>query len=471
MKKLLFLVATVIVLYACNNEPKPDYAIISGKIENPKDSIMKLYSQFSFEVEKEIKLNEDGSFKDSIEIEKNNLFVLRQARTMTELFLDGKTAINLEFDAEDYRNTISISGDNIAPTQYFIDKNKATSKVEGFSGNESYKKEEKEFKEIHQKVKNIEEDLLFNYAGLTEEFKQREKKAINYSYLGTLSNYESYHTYYAKKKDFKVSDGFLAELKSVDLNNESDFLYSASYRGLVTSKVREESSSLIEKDSLARDIAMLQTISKVENPIIKNSLLYDQAKYGIIYTKDLEDFYAVFSEHSTDESNNKIIKESYTNLKKLAKGSKSPQFKDYENYVGGTTSLSDLKGDYVSIDVWATWCGPCIAEIPSLKKVEKQFHDEDIQFLSISIDNKEDREKWKKMIGEKELGGMQLFADNAWESKFITDYMIKGIPRFILLDKEGNIIDANAPRPSDKKLVNVLNNLNANSKGDLKLQP
>ena len=56
--------------------------------------------------------------------------------------------------------------------------------------------------------------------------------------------------------------------------------------------------------------------------------------------------------------------------------------------------------------------------------------------------------------------GMQLMADNNWNSKFITEYMIKGIPRFILLDKDLNIISANAPRPSDEKLVTILNDLN-----------
>ena len=63
------------------------------------------------------------------------------------------------------------------------------------------------------------------------------------------------------------------------------------------------------------------------------------------------------------------------------------------------------------------------------------------------------------MIVDKELGGMQLFADKDWESQFVQDYMIKGIPRFILIDPQGNIINANAPRPSSKKLVETLESL------------
>ena len=150
------------------------------------------------------------------------------------------------------------------------------------------------------------------------------------------------------------------------------------------------------------------------------------------------------------------------------KGSPSPAFVNYENYAGGNMSLGDLKGKYVYIDIWATWCGPCKAEIPSLKKVEKQFEGKNIEFVSISVDEgrgyKGDAaaayQGWKKMIADKALGGIQLMADNGFKSAFIQDYKIQGIPRFILIDPEGNIVNADAPRPSNPALVTLLNGLN-----------
>lgn len=144
---------------------------------------------------------------------------------------------------------------------------------------------------------------------------------------------------------------------------------------------------------------------------------------------------------------------------KLITGVASPTFEGYENYTGGETSLEDLKGKYVYVDVWATWCGPCKAEIPFLKKVESAYHGKNIEFVSISVDDPKDYDTWRQMIAEKELGGIQLFADNKWESDFVQDYKINGIPRFILIDPEGNIVNANAPRPSDEKLINLLESL------------
>ena len=140
----------------------------------------------------------------------------------------------------------------------------------------------------------------------------------------------------------------------------------------------------------------------------------------------------------------------------LSVGTPSPVFEDYENYKGGKTSLSDLKGKYVYVDVWATWCGPCKAEIPSLKELEKKYQGKSIHFVSISIDDDRSHggswdkahEDWKAMVADKELGGIQVFADNDWKSEFVQAYKINGIPRFILIDPAGNIVAADAPRPS-----------------------
>lgn len=146
----------------------------------------------------------------------------------------------------------------------------------------------------------------------------------------------------------------------------------------------------------------------------------------------------------------------HQNAVKLAKGAVSPVFENYENFAGGTTSLSDLKGKFVYIDIWATWCGPCKREIPNLKALEKDFHGKNIEFVSISVDNVDGRRgshaSWLEMVKEKELGGVQLFADKDFNSEFIQEYGINSIPRFILIDPEGNIVDSNAMRPSDPKV-------------------
>ena len=146
----------------------------------------------------------------------------------------------------------------------------------------------------------------------------------------------------------------------------------------------------------------------------------------------------------------------HSSLTSLVKGKSSPVFENYENFAGGTTSLSDLKGKYVYLDIWATWCGPCKREIPHLKALEEAFKGKNIEFVSISVDNIDGRrgshDSWLSMVKKEQLGGIQLFADKDFKSDFIQAYNINSIPRFILVDPNGNIVDANAKRPSDPQI-------------------
>ncbi len=151
----------------------------------------------------------------------------------------------------------------------------------------------------------------------------------------------------------------------------------------------------------------------------------------------------------------------------LGKGKASPKFANYLNYKGGKTSLNDLKGKYVYVDVWATWCGPCKQQIPFLAKIEKEYHGKNIEFVSISVDDArrnqgswdKAKDKWRKMIKDKKMGGMQLFADRGFQSEFIKAYGITSIPRFLLIDPQGNIVNSNAPRPSQPQLKTLLDGL------------
>jgi len=180
-------------------------------------------------------------------------------------------------------------------------------------------------------------------------------------------------------------------------------------------------------------------------------------------SKKLDPVFVDLQSKSIDANYNEVVKYYKKNYEANLAKSKlnntiSPTF-NYENHKGGTTKLEDLKGKYVYIDVWATWCGPCRAEIPSLKKVEEKYQDKNIAFVSISVDVDKDHEKWKNFVADKQLGGIQLFADKNWKSDFMMSYGINSIPRFILIDPNGKIVKSDAARPSDPELQKQLDAL------------
>jgi len=142
----------------------------------------------------------------------------------------------------------------------------------------------------------------------------------------------------------------------------------------------------------------------------------------------------------------------YNDVSRLWKGNPSPKFVNYEHANGDSVSLEDFRGSYIFIDVWATWCSPCKKEIPFLVQLEEEYHGKNIKFISISIDRLKDKEKWRQMVVEKELKGTHLIANNDFDSDFISAYEIFGVPRFILIDPNGNIITAKAPYPSSEQI-------------------
>lgn len=152
------------------------------------------------------------------------------------------------------------------------------------------------------------------------------------------------------------------------------------------------------------------------------------------------------------------IKKIYSNTITYANNSPAPEF-SFKDGLDHSVSLKSLHGKFVYIDVWATWCGPCKAEMPSLKELEAAYKGKNIEFVSISVDKQLDKNLWKEFVKNNSLKGIQLISDNAFETAFVEKMNINSIPRFILIDPAGKLIAADAMRPSNKELKPFLDKL------------
>ena len=101
----------------------------------------------------------------------------------------------------------------------------------------------------------------------------------------------------------------------------------------------------------------------------------------------------------------------------------------------------------------------CKAEIPHIQKLEKEFHGKDIEFVSVSVDKSKDKDKWKTFVKDNHLTGIQLIVDNAFSSEITKEYGVNSIPRFLLFDQKGKVIDIDAKRPSNPELKTQLEQL------------
>jgi thiol-disulfide isomerase/thioredoxin len=123
-----------------------------------------------------------------------------------------------------------------------------------------------------------------------------------------------------------------------------------------------------------------------------------------------------------------------------------------------TFDFTKYKGKVVYVDFWASWCGPCRGEFPYSKKMHEELSEKDKQkivFLYISIDDA--AENWKNAVEKLGLKDFENgFSTGGWSSEVVRKYKITGIPRYMIIDKQGNIVKSDAKRPSNPETISDL---------------
>tara|TARA_B100000780_G_scaffold126567_1_gene88735 strand:- start:6853 stop:7878 length:1026 start_codon:yes stop_codon:yes gene_type:complete len=339
MKVLAIFLFSISILVSCVSK-STDYATITGRLENNKDSLITIGGRNG--IIKTIKINTDGTFKDTLKVNKVDIYTFQTSRSKrAPIYLKNGFNINLTGDSEKFMSSFKYSGNGSDNSNYIL------SQIA-----------------MSQSIGNPELILKLD----KQSFDRKVARL---------------------KKDF---DSILNLYKNLD--------------------------SALSLDAVKQSEKMVTYFQRAYSDNLKTSI-----------------------------------------------GSTSPTFSDYMDYNGGKKSLNSFLGKYVYIDVWATWCGPCIQQIPSLEKLMKEYKNKNIEFISISTDDQRRNggswdaaeKKWRSFIKKRQMGGTQLWIGK--DNSFQQAYKINSIPRFILIDPKGNIVDANAPRPSDPRLKSLFTSL------------
>ena len=169
---------------------------------------------------------------------------------------------------------------------------------------------------------------------------------------------------------------------------------------------------------------------------------------------NMEEVYKLYSSISTNPEARASADTLYTHYKKLKKGEGAFDFR-MTDQKGKKFRLSDFRGKAMYIDVWATWCGPCCAEIPYMEKLAAHYaKNKKIALLSISIDK--NKVKWIKKVTEDKPQWKQFICPGGFDSEVCKNYDIYAIPRFLFFDKNGKVISLDAPRPSSPEIIEYI---------------
>lgn len=194
------------------------------------------------------------------------------------------------------------------------------------------------------------------------------------------------------------------------------------------------------------DSAYYAAIMKYPAGPMRNRLIYDLSLKQLKLSRDSVQRASILSA-AIFENNNSMREDLLRRTaiyNRMRRGRPAPLF-DAHNYNNESVSLTSLRGKYVLIDIWATWCPPCRQQGPIFERMSEKYKDQPITFLSLSTDF--DLLAWQQEVKRKNNRIVHWRIQR--EKLFLREYGLEGIPHFILLDPDGNFVNANFPYPGD----------------------
>ena len=212
----------------------------------------------------------------------------------------------------------------------------------------------------------------------------------------------------------------------------------------------------IDKAAAQRDAYVMRFIRDNNNNMV--GLYVAKDKLSAFSVTQIDEIISSLSPKLMQSEAGKILLEEAQKVKKTAQGAPYADF-SFKDDQGNSVNLSDYlgKGKYVLLEFWASWCGPCRADLPHLKEVYERYHPKGFEVISISMDD--DKAKWLKAVDEEKMKWLQVSDLKAFQGDLSKLYNFTGIPTCVLISPDGKIVTRNM-RGSwmDKKLIELYGN-------------
>jgi thiol-disulfide isomerase/thioredoxin len=436
--------------------------LISGALPNKAGQAMLQYFANPYSSNPEnlnFMIATDGSFKEKIKITEGQMLVFVNAIDYFKVYVKPGDSLFFRVDPKQ-ATSILISGKGAKEAQYgygYFQHFKTSTEANDFQkqiGLQISNRTPEGFKLWADSIIKIKLAYLEKNG---KDLSPNTKNQLQAEYIFEYQNLKlSYPQYYQSKKKSNpglpaLDSSYFSFLSGIDLN-QSKYMHSLQYR-------------TFQKLSLIRAISALGRRMEMEEiwdmcaqffngeilPQFRLSIWSDIVFNGS--NEDAAKLYKLAQKDCASTPGYKFIEEGYLDKLPFLPGTKAFPFVMKDDQ-GKILSLESLKGKVVYLDFWASWCRPCLGEIPAGEELKKYFEGKDVVFINISID--EGEQNWVAAKAKYNINGIHALSNNRNHSEVQKKYKVESIPSYFLIDKEGNFISAPAPRPSNPSIYQMI---------------
>ena len=482
LKPVIHLVVLACVLLACNTKGKNKKVKIALYSTTQTDEPIKI-SLFSLLEQNplfESKTDSTGYCTFEMTVQESMFVLIQVGEKYGELYLSPASDLIIKENGQDYTIPLTFTGEGSEVNNYVSWVNSNVEKIKWANDRGLSELDFNEFSNRFDSLKNTISrfhDSYVDTVSLTDEEVAILEMKNRIKFMAVRQEYAFYQLNKSINEKFEAEKNGMAYIvpttvKTIEkvINNitfDTTLLPDryADYQILLNfhwhNKIRLPTTRLIGANG-SHKLAPVMTSSLIQQAnyperirefLLAFDLHYWLSAFGI--TPETESVLSRFNRRYPTSRYLPALKKNYNEWLAVSPGHPAPDFEGYTQD-GKKISLKSLKGKIVYMDVWATWCGPCIAEIPASKRLQQEFlNEERVEFLNVSVDaNKAHWETFLKK--ESEWKGLHIIVDHEMTQSFYKSYKLQGIPAYALIDQHGNIIDMKASRPSDSKILDQL---------------